>query len=106
MDVTADALCFSSARELAAQIRSREVSAREVMTAFLAQIHALQSRSSTRSWRKLDDESCLALADEADRRARAQGGRAVRCMACRSPSRTWKPPSGFRAPRARRSSRT
>ena len=41
MDVAADAVCFASARDLARQIRSRQVSAREVMTAFLAQISRL-----------------------------------------------------------------
>ena len=67
MDVSADALCFSSARELAAQIRSRQVSAREVMTAFLSQIHRCNPRLNAIVAR-LDDESCLALADAADRR--------------------------------------
>ena len=40
MDVT-DALCFASARDLAQQIRSRQISARELMTASLARITRL-----------------------------------------------------------------
>ena len=67
MDVTAGAPCFSSARELAAQIRSRQVSAREVMTAFLSQIHRCNPRLNA-IVALLDDEACLALADAADRR--------------------------------------
>ncbi|MDO8793330.1 MAG: amidase [Vicinamibacterales bacterium] len=67
MDVTADARCFSSARELAGQIRSRQVSAREVMTAFLSQIHRCNPRLNA-IVALLDDQSCLALADAADRR--------------------------------------
>ena len=65
MDVSADALCFASARDLAQQIRSRKVSAREVMTAFLAQIARLNPRLNA-IVAKLDDEACLALADKAD----------------------------------------
>ncbi len=62
----ADALCFTSARELAASIRTRQVSAREVMSAFLAQIRRLNP-SLNAIVAKLDDQSCLALADAADR---------------------------------------
>lgn len=62
----ADALCFTSARELAGLIRSREVSAREVMSAFLSQIARLNP-SLNAIVAKLDDHSCLALADAADR---------------------------------------
>ncbi len=68
-----DALCFASARELAGQIRARQVSAREVMTAFLAQINRLNPHLNA-IVAKLDDEACLALADAADR-ALARGGR-------------------------------
>lgn len=67
MDVSADALCFSSARELAGQIRARQVSAREVMSAFLAQIHRCNPQLNA-IVALLDDQSCLALADAADRR--------------------------------------
>ncbi len=62
----ADALCFTSARELAGLIRSREVSAREVMSAFLSQIARLNP-SLNAIVAKLDDHACLALADAADR---------------------------------------
>ena len=62
----ADALCFTSARELAGMIRSRQVSAREVMSAFLAQIARINP-SLNAIVAKLDDQSCLALAESADR---------------------------------------
>lgn len=62
----ADPLCFAGARELAARIRSREVSAREVMAAHLAQIERLNSGLNA-IVSKLDDASCLALAASADR---------------------------------------
>src|SRR5664279_3318003 len=61
-------VCYLSLRELARLIRTRQLSAHEVMTAHLAQI---------RRWNptlnaivaKLDDEACLALAAAADARA-------------------------------------
>ena len=59
-------LCFTSARDLAAQIRSRKVSARELMTACLAQIARLNPALNAIVAR-LDDQACLALADQADR---------------------------------------
>ena len=62
----ADALCFTSARELSESIRARKVSAREVMTAFLDQINRLNPVLNAIVAR-LDDQSCLALADAADR---------------------------------------
>ena len=62
----ADALCFTGARELARMIRSRQVSAREVMSAFLAQIARLNPALNA-IVAKLDDQACLALADAADR---------------------------------------
>ena len=61
-----DALCFTSARELAGSIRARKVSAREVMAAFLGQISRLNP-SLNAIVAKLDDQSCLALAEAADR---------------------------------------
>ncbi len=67
MDVSADALCFASARDLAALIRGGSLSARELMTASLAQIHRVNPRLNA-IVSMLDDEACLALADEADRR--------------------------------------
>jgi amidase len=72
VDVIADALCFASARELAGQIRARQVSAREVMTAFLAQIARLNPELNA-IVAKLEDEACLAWADKADR-ALTNGG--------------------------------
>lgn len=65
MDVIADALCFASARDLARRIRSRQVSAREVMTACLTQISRLNPGLNA-IVAKLDDDACLALADKAD----------------------------------------
>ncbi len=67
MDVAAGALCFTSARELAAQIRANQVSAREVMGAFLARIDRVNPQLNA-IVAKLDDEACLTLADAADRR--------------------------------------
>jgi len=66
MDVMADALCFTSARELAESIRTRRVSTREVMSAYLNQIGRLNPTINAIVAR-LDDHSCLALADAADR---------------------------------------
>jgi len=60
-------LCFTSARELTQLLRSRAVSAREVMAAFLDQIARLNPKMNA-IVAKLDDEKCLALANEADRR--------------------------------------
>ncbi len=65
MDVSA--LCFASAHELASLIRGRAVSAREVMSAHLAQMARLNPRLNA-IVAKLDDRECLALADEADDR--------------------------------------
>jgi amidase len=58
-------LCFMSGRELANLIRLRELSAREVMAAFLAQIDRLNPKINA-IVAKLDDEKCLALAADAD----------------------------------------
>ena len=60
-------LVFASARELVRLIRTRQVSAREVMAAHLAQIHRLNPALNAIVAR-LDDDLCLALADDADRR--------------------------------------
>jgi amidase len=56
-----------SGRELAEMIRTRKIFAREVMTAFLRQIERVNPKINA-VVAKLDDEKCLALADEADRR--------------------------------------
>src|SRR5580765_1174219 len=59
-------VCFTSGRELVALIRARELSAREVMTAHLARINE-RNPALNAIFAKLDDDECLALADEADR---------------------------------------
>jgi len=59
-------LCFSSARDLARRIRSRELSARDVMVAHLDRIDRINPTLNA-IVAKLDDEQCLARADEADR---------------------------------------
>jgi amidase len=59
--------CFASAAELAAQIRTRRLSAREVMAAHLRQIERLNPRLNA-IVAKRDDDACLALADAADAR--------------------------------------
>jgi len=56
-----------SARELTMLIRSRKLSAREVMAAYLKQIDRVNPKINA-IVAKLDDDKCLALADEADRR--------------------------------------
>jgi amidase len=63
-----DDICFRSLRELARLLRGRHLSAREVMTAHLEQIRRWNPRLNA-IVAKLDDESCLALADAADARA-------------------------------------
>ena len=59
--------CFASARELGAQLRARDLSARELMAAHLARIERINPKINA-IVAKLDDDRCLALADEADRR--------------------------------------
>jgi amidase len=59
-------LCFKSARDLVTLIRSRQVSAREVMAAYLERINRINPKINA-IVAKLDDDKCLALADEADR---------------------------------------
>src|SRR5215213_1306741 len=58
-------LCFGTARELAAAIRNRDLSAREVMSAHLAQIDRINP-SVNAIVSRLDNDAALALADEAD----------------------------------------
>ena len=60
-------ICFSSARELAAQIAARKLSAHEVMQAHLARISQVNPKLNA-IVAKLDDDKCLALADAADQR--------------------------------------
>jgi amidase len=65
-------LTFMDATELARLLRTREVSAREVMAAHLERIARVNPQLNA-IVAKLDDDACLALADAADRRA-ANGG--------------------------------
>jgi amidase len=65
-----DDLCFSSARELTRLIRERQLSAREVMATHLRRIERLNPTLNA-IVAKLDDDACLALADDADRRIAA-----------------------------------
>lgn len=58
---------FMAARALAQALRTRRLSAREVMSAFLAQIELVNPKINA-IVAKLPDEKCLALADDADRR--------------------------------------
>lgn len=60
-------LCFMTACELAAGIRAKQVSAREVMQAHLDQIAKVNPVVNA-IVSKLDDDACLALADDADRK--------------------------------------
>ena len=60
-------VCFASAREIARSIRARETSAREAMAAHLNQINRLNPQLNAIVAR-LDDDRCLALAHDADRR--------------------------------------
>ncbi len=64
--MTDDSICFASARELVRLIRTRELSAREVMAAHLDRINRINPHLNA-IVAKLDDEACLALADTADR---------------------------------------
>lgn len=66
-------LCFTSGRELAGMIRAKKISARELMQAELDQIARVNPRVNA-IVAKLDDQKCLALADESDR-ALARGGK-------------------------------
>jgi amidase len=65
-------LCFMSARRLATLVRTRKVSARELMVAHLKQINRVNPAINA-IVAKLDDDKCLALADDADSRT-AKGG--------------------------------
>lgn len=67
-------MVFTSARELAGLIHTREISAREVMRAHLDQINRVNPRVNA-IVSKLPDDACLTLADEAD--ARLMRGDAV-----------------------------
>ena len=62
-----NSLCFTSGRELAAMVRTKKISARELMAAHLEQIARVNPKINA-IVAKLDDAQCLALADDADRR--------------------------------------
>jgi amidase len=64
--MTDDSICFAGARDLARLIRTRELSAREVMAAHLDRINRINPHLNA-IVAKLDDEICLSLADSADR---------------------------------------
>ena len=100
MTATADDLCFMSGRDLAALIRSRKVSSRDVMTAHLRQIERINPVINA-IVAKLDDRDCLALAEEADR-ALCATIPSDRFTVSPGRSRTSEPPSVFRSRTARR----
>src|SRR5689334_18678553 len=66
MGTSTNDLCFSTARELADLLQGRQVSARELMSAHLAQIEKVNPQINA-IVSKLDDDQALALADTADR---------------------------------------
>jgi amidase len=86
-------ICFLSLRTLTTLIRSREISAREVMTAQLEQIRRWNSKL-TAIVAKLDDESCLQLADAADAHL-ARGGAAGRLHGVPWAFKDLEPATGF-----------
>jgi amidase len=61
-------ICYLNLRDAVRLLRTRQVSAREVMAAHLTQIRRWNPRLNA-IVAKLDDEACLALADAADQRA-------------------------------------
>jgi len=63
-----DPICYLSLRELTRLLRTGQLSARDVMSAHLAQIRFWNPRINA-IVAKLDDEECLLLADAADARA-------------------------------------
>jgi len=63
-----DDICYMSATELVRLMRTRKLSAREVMSAHLTRIASVNPKVNA-IVAKLDDAKCLALADEADKRA-------------------------------------
>jgi amidase len=64
--VTDEPIAFASARDLAGRIRSREISARELMVAFLDRIDR-HNRTLNAIVARRENDACLALADAADR---------------------------------------
>ncbi|HZP47819.1 MAG TPA: amidase family protein [Vicinamibacterales bacterium] len=68
--MSVDTVVFGSASDLARRIRTREVSARDVMASFLARIAALNPTINAVVSAR-DDDACLAEADASDRAIRA-----------------------------------
>jgi amidase len=94
MDVTAaGALCFAGARELARQIGAKQVSSREVMSAYLSQINRLNPQLNAIVAR-LDEDRCMALADAADR-ATARGDAAGPLHGLPTAFKDLEPAAGF-----------
>jgi len=93
MDVTADALCFTSTRELSRQIRTKQVSACEVMSAYLSQINRLNPQLNAIVAR-LDEDRCMALAAAADR-ATARGDAAGPLHGLPTAFKDLEPAAGF-----------
>ena len=79
-----------SARDLAALIRTRKLSVREVMAAHLERINRVNPTVNA-IVAKLDDRKCLALADAADKRT-AKGRHSGHSTDCLLPSRIFSPP--------------
>ena len=84
-----------TARELAAAIRRRELSAREVVAWHLDRIERVNPRINAIV--SLRPEAALAEAEAADR-APAPASRSARCTGCRSPSRTSRTPRASARP--------
>ena len=87
-------VAFAGARELARQIRDKKISSREVMAAHLAQINRLNPRLNAIVDR-LDDDRCLALADQADR-ALARGDATGPLHGLPTAFKDLEPAAGFR----------
>jgi len=66
-DSASNDICFMSVQDLAALIRNRKISVREVMSAHLQRINRLNPKINA-IVAKLDDQQCLVLADAADQR--------------------------------------
>lgn len=66
-DTSSADLCYTPARELARRIREREMSCRELMTAYLARIEDCNPRVNA-ICTQIPEEQALALAEEADQR--------------------------------------
>ena len=66
MQITSSDICFKDAAELAGLIRDREVSATEVMTAFLSQIERVNPQVNA-ICTFIGEDAALALFESADR---------------------------------------